>query len=160
MWQSKWVALNKRSQVSLTFGTKPLSHKVKISRKYDFGLNSYRKMNFSIFFPYKCIRNQIWPCHIVGQARFIICANLVETTSPMLHTKAIGLLFQRIRYLMGFYPIWMWRPWPLKLIYSHCHIRFNIWSENNDFGFNSIHKINISKNFTFKYNRKQIWPWP
>ena len=31
MWQSKWVALDKRSQVSLTFGTyiKPLSHKVK-----------------------------------------------------------------------------------------------------------------------------------
>ena len=31
MWQSKWVALDKRSQVSLTFGTyiKPLSHNVK-----------------------------------------------------------------------------------------------------------------------------------
>ena len=25
---------------------------------------------------------------INGQARFIICANLVETTSPMLHTKS------------------------------------------------------------------------
>ena len=31
MWQSKWVALDKRSQFSLTFGTyiKPLSHQVK-----------------------------------------------------------------------------------------------------------------------------------
>ena len=31
MWQSKWVAFDKKSQVSLTFGTyiKPLSHKVK-----------------------------------------------------------------------------------------------------------------------------------
>ena len=29
-------------------------------------------------------------------------------------------------------------PWPLKLISSHCLIRFNISSENNDFGFNSI----------------------
>ena len=28
----------------------------------------------------------------------------------------------------------------LKLIYSHCLIRFNISSENNDFGFNSIQK--------------------
>ena len=30
LWQSKWVALGKRSQVSLTFGTyiKPLSHRV------------------------------------------------------------------------------------------------------------------------------------
>ena len=26
---------------------------------YDFCLNSYRKMNISRFFPYKCIRNQI-----------------------------------------------------------------------------------------------------
>ena len=34
----------------------------------------------------------------------------------------------------------------LKLIYSYCLIRFNISSENNDFGFNSIQKINFSKN--------------
>ena len=33
-------------------------------------------------------------CHKVvqGPARFIICANLVETTSPMLHTKSQGHL--------------------------------------------------------------------
>ena len=47
----------------------------------------------------------------------------------------------------------------LKLIYSHCLIRFNISSKNNDFGFNSIEKINFSKNFTFKCNPKQICPW-
>ena len=44
-------------------------------------------------------------------------------------------------------------------IYSHCLIRFNISSENNDFPFNSIPKINFSKKFTFKCIRKQIWPW-
>ena len=38
----------------------------------------------------------------------------------------------------------------LKLIYSHCLNRFNISSENNDFGFNSIQKFNFSKYFTFK----------
>ena len=37
------------------------------------------------------------------------------------------------------------QPWPLKLIYNHCLIRFNISSENNDFGFNSIKKIYFSK---------------
>ena len=42
------------------------------------------------FFRNKCIRNQIWPCHKVGQPRLIICANLVEPTSPMLHTKSQG----------------------------------------------------------------------
>ena len=35
--------------------------------------------------------------------------------------------------------------WPLKLIYSHCLISFNISGKNNDCGFNSIQKINFSK---------------
>ena len=34
------------------------------------------------------------------------------------------------------------QPWPVKLIYSHCLISFNISSKNNDFGFNSIKKKN------------------
>ena len=33
----------------------------------------------------------------------------------------------------------------LELSYSHCLIRFNRSSENDDFGFNSIQKINFSK---------------
>ena len=33
----------------------------------------------------------------------------------------------------------------LKLIYSHCLIRFNISSENNDFVFNSIQKSTFPK---------------
>ena len=50
-------------------------------------------MNISWFFPNKFIKNQIWPCHKVGQgqASFIICANLVGHTSPMLHTKSWGI---------------------------------------------------------------------
>ena len=39
------------------------------------------------------------------------------------------------------------QSWPLELIYSHCLIRFNISSKNKDLGFNSIQKINFSKNF-------------
>ena len=59
---------------------------------YDFGLHSYWKKNISRLFPYQCIRNQIWPGHKVGQGqpRFIICANLVGPTSPMLYTKSAG----------------------------------------------------------------------
>ena len=37
------------------------------------------------------------------------------------------------------------QPWPLKLINSHCLIRFNISSENNDFGFNLIQKSTFQK---------------
>ena len=113
MWQSKWVALDKRSQVSLTFGTyiNPCLIRLNISWKYfDFGLNNYRKMNISRLFPNKCIRNQIWPCQKVGQGhpRLIICANLVGPTSPMLHTKSQGnwpFGSREKRYLKGFYHI-------------------------------------------------------
>ena len=35
-------------------------------------------------------------------------------------------------------------------IYSHRLYRFNISSENDDFGFNSIKKINFSKNYPIK----------
>ena len=37
------------------------------------------------------------------------------------------------------------QPLPLKLIYSHCLISFNMSSKNNHLGFNSIQKINFSK---------------
>ena len=52
------------------------------------------------------------------------------------------------------------QPWPLKLIYSHFLIRFNISSENNDFGFNSIQENQFfkKKKILFKCIRKQIWP--
>ena len=78
--QSNWVALDERSQVSLTFGTyiKPLSIRLNISHKYhDISLKSFRKMNISILFSYKCFKNQIWPCRKVGQCQpiIIICAN-------------------------------------------------------------------------------------
>ena len=78
---------------------------------------------------------------------------------PNTNNRIHGHLFHIIRYLKGFYHIWVWWPWPLKLIYSRCLIMFNISSENNDFGFNSIQKINFSKNVPIKCIRKQIWPW-
>ena len=37
------------------------------------------------------------------------------------------------------------QPWSLKLIYSNCLIRFNISSDNNDFGYNSIQKTTFQK---------------
>ena len=51
------------------------------------------------------------------------------------------------------------QPWPLELIYSHCDIRLNISSENNDIDSSSFQKINFSKISPFKCIRKQIWPW-
>ena len=37
------------------------------------------------------------------------------------------------------------QPWPLEL--SHCLIRLNIYSENNDLVFHSFKKINFSEIF-------------
>ena len=45
---------------------------------------------------------------------------------------------------------------PLKLIYSHCLIRFNISSENNDLASTVFKKSTFPKKFAFKCIRKQI----
>ena len=168
MWQSKWVALDKRSHVILTFGSyiKPLSHKVKpLSQKYyDFRLNSYRKMNISRFFQYKCICNQIWPCHKVGQgqARFIICENLIETTSPMLHTKSQGHLpfVPENKIFKGFFAIYgcdgldLWNTFiAIVLLGLTYQVRIMTLAST------VFKKTNFSKKFPFKCIRKQIWPW-
>ena len=52
---------------------------------------SYRKMNISRFFPYKCIRNQILPCCKVGQGqpRIIICAILVGPIGLVVSEKTM-----------------------------------------------------------------------
>ena len=44
------------------------------------------------FFPYKSIRDQLWPCRKIGQGqpRVIIWANLVVLKHPMMHTKIQG----------------------------------------------------------------------
>ena len=51
--------------------------------------NSFWKIHCFTFFPYKSIRDQIWPCCKIGQGqpRVIIWANLVVLKHPMMHTK-------------------------------------------------------------------------
>ena len=100
------MALDKRSQVSLT-----LNHgliRLNISSKYyKFGLNIYRKNKHFKIFPIG-IRNQIRPCHKLGQGqpRFIICAILVGPTSQCYipSPKAIGILVPEMRIFEGFLP--------------------------------------------------------
>ena len=54
--------------------------------------NSFWNIHCFTFFPYKSIREQIWPCHKIGQGqpRVIIWINLVVLVHPMLHTKFQG----------------------------------------------------------------------
>ena len=70
------------------------------------------------FFPYKSIRDQIWPCHKIGQGqpRVTIWTNFDGPKAPMLHTKAQGhwpLVPEKKIFEVFFYHIWAWRPsWP------------------------------------------------
>ena len=54
--------------------------------------NSFWKIHCFTFFPYKSIRDQIWPFHKIGQGqlRVIIWTNLVVLEHPMLHTNFQG----------------------------------------------------------------------
>ena len=54
--------------------------------------NSFWKIYCFTFFPYKSIRDQIWPCHKIcqGQPMVIIWTNMVVLEHPILHTKFPG----------------------------------------------------------------------
>ena len=99
---------------------------------------SAKTVNISRFFPYKYIRNQIWPCHKVGQgqARFIICANLVGPTSTKLHTKYQGhwpfgskKIFKKFSSYMGLAAILV--MWPEQFVKFwltyHKESSYEIW---------------------------------
>ena len=100
----------------------------------------HHRLQWFTFFPYKSIRNQIWPCHKIGQGqlRVIIWANLVILEHPMLHTKFQGHwpFGSREEDFLRFYHIWEWRPsWSCdqehlsKLSFPHpmwkLHMKFN-----------------------------------
>ena len=76
--------------------------------------NSFWKTHCFTFFPYKSIRDQIWPCRKIGQGqpRFIIWTNLVVLKHPMTHTKIQGHWPSGCgeEDCLRFYHIWPWRP--------------------------------------------------
>ena len=75
--------------------------------------NSFWKIHCFTFFPYKSIRDQIWPCRKIGQGqpRVIIWANLVVLKHPIIpNFKVIGLSVMEKKIFLGFYHIWAWRP--------------------------------------------------
>ena len=63
------------------------------------------------FFPYKNIREQIWPCGKIGhQPRVIIWTNYDGPNATYQATRSLALWFWRKRFLKDFYHIWAWRP--------------------------------------------------
>ena len=67
----------------------------------------------------------------------------------MLHTKSQGHwpFVSENKIFKGFLTYMGAVALTLKLIYSHCLIRFHISSENNDFDFNRIKKNQLFQKF-------------
>ena len=68
----------------------------------------------NIFFPYKCIGKQTWPCHkkVKCQCTTISLAALVDPPSPMIYAKIQpqSILGSGEEVFKGFYHIWAWWP--------------------------------------------------
>ena len=85
---------------------------------------SFWKIHCFTFFPYKSIRDQIWPCRKIclGQPRIISWINLVVFKLPMLHTKFQGHQpfgsgeedFLKFLPYMGMAAILVMRPGPFE----------------------------------------------
>ena len=90
------------------------------------------------FFPYKSIRDQIWPCRKIGQGqpRVITWANLVVLKHPMMHIKFQGHRpfgsreedFLRFLPYMGMAAILVMWPGPFEQTYNPPHHRSFIWN--------------------------------
>ena len=74
--------------------------------------NTFEKMTFQHFFPYKCMGTQIWPCYkkVKGQRTDIIWTNFVDLESSMLYTKIQPKAFLVLekKLFKCYYHIWAW----------------------------------------------------
>ena len=98
---------------------------------------SFWKIHCFTFFPYKSIRDQIWPCRKIcqGQPRIIIWANLVVLKHPMIHTKMQGHwpfgsgedIFRYLPYMAMVAILVMW-PGPFEQTFVPPSHRSFIWN--------------------------------
>ena len=96
------------------------------------------KIHCFTFFPYKCIRDQIWSCHKIGQGQHsvIIWTNLVVLEHPMMQIKfqcyrpfgAREEDFLRFLPYMAISAILVIRPGPVEQIFIAPSHRCFIWN--------------------------------
>ena len=101
--------------------------------------NSFWKIHCFTFFPYKSIRDRIWPCRKIGhgQPRVIIWANLVVLEHQLLHTKIQGnqpfdsreedFFFRFLPYMGMAATLVMW-PGPFQQTFVPPSQRSSIWN--------------------------------
>ena len=137
--------------------------------KYPIASNPYLELCISLLVLEKKIFYHIWACWpswscdqnnlykswltYCKESSYEIWVQLAEWFLRKLCSNILmGLQYERLGWKVK------GQAWSFELIISHCHIWLNISSENNDFGFNSFHKISFSKISPFKCIWKQIWP--
>ena len=100
--------------------------------------NGFWNIHCFTFFPYKSIRDQIWPCRKIGQGqpRVIIWANLVILEHSMMHTEIQGhrpfgsreeVFFMFLRYTGMAAILIMW-PGPFEQTFVPPSHRSSIWN--------------------------------
>ena len=110
------------------------------------------------FFPYKSIRDQIWPCRKIGQHRVIIWINLVVLEHPILHTKFQGHRpfgsgeddFLRFLPYMGMVAILVMWPGPFEQNFVPPFHGHSIWNLASIIDDNSFWKIHCFTFFPYK----------
>ena len=128
---------------------------------YIIDYNSFCKIHCFNFFPYKSIRDQIWPCRKIGQgqSRVIIWINLEALECPMLHTNFQGHrpfgsrekeFFTFLPYI-GIAIIWVMWPRPFEQIFIPL----------SDWGFTwNLTSIGLTVYQEKKFeNVESEWPW-
>ena len=75
--------------MTLTFDINIDSFTHLVNRIYQLWYHSLQQFHCFTFFPYKSIRDLIWPCRKIGQGqlRVIIWINLVVLEHPVVHTN-------------------------------------------------------------------------
>ena len=112
-----------------------------INHLVNFDIIDYKrfwKIHCFTFFPYKCIRDQIWSCHKIGQGQHsvIIWTNLVVLENPMMQIKfqcyrpfgAREEDFLRFLPYMAISAILVIRPGPVEQIFIVPSHRCFIWN--------------------------------
>ena len=128
---------------------------------YIIDYNSFWKIHCVTFFPYKSVRDQIWPCRKIdqGQPR-VIRINLVVLEYQMLHTKFQG------HWPFGsreedFFNVFT----PYGHGHHFGHVTWKIWTNfrspsHGGFTWNlALIGPAFSKEKKFK-NVESEWPWP
>ena len=114
-----------------------LSLRSYVASFYD---NSFWKIHCFTFFPYKSIRDKIWPCCKIGQgqSRVIIWANLLVLVHLVMHTKIQDHQpfgsgeedFLRFLPYMGLVAILVMWPGPFGQTFVPPSHRSSIWNLN------------------------------